>query len=97
MMAEGKPKQNEKTNEIILRPDGTPEREYWHWGDMQIVRWKFSKWPLTFPREPLWPKIDDDNHGAVEGLKYYPRYKDMSKEVRRGDTTSTRGEVEGRA
>jgi hypothetical protein len=36
MMLEGKPKQDPKTNALILKPDGTPEREYWHWGDMQV-------------------------------------------------------------
>ena len=77
MMVAGKPKQDPKTFEVLMKPDGTPEREYWHWGDMQIVRWYFSKWPLTFPREPQWPKIDDDNHGRVEGLRFYPRYRAM--------------------
>ena len=81
MMMEGKPMQKDgtMTGPIILNDDGTPKREYWHWGDMQIVRWKFSKWDHNFEREPLWPKIDDDNHGRVEGMQYYPKYKDMTK------------------
>ena len=42
---------------------------------LQLVRWFFSYWPLKFDREPLWPQIDDHNHGAVSGLQYYPAYK----------------------
>ena len=38
MMAEGKPKYT-NGGDLVLGPDGRPEREYWHWGDMQIVRW----------------------------------------------------------
>ena len=41
---------------------------------MQIVRWYFSKWPQVFEREPLWPHIDDVNHGHVVGLRNYPTY-----------------------
>lgn len=36
-MLAGKPKETGKWGQIsiIKKPDGTPEREYWHWGDMQ--------------------------------------------------------------
>ena len=48
MMVTGKPMQDPRTNEFVIAEDGvTPKREYWNWGDMQIVRWKFSKWPHT--------------------------------------------------
>jgi DNA-binding helix-hairpin-helix protein with protein kinase domain len=36
MMEEGKPRVDDRKGEIVLKPDGTPEREYWHWGDMQV-------------------------------------------------------------
>ena len=95
MMVAGKPKQDPKTFEVLMKPDGTPEREYWHWGDMQIVRWKFSKWPLTFPQEPLWPKIDDDNHGMVEGMRFYPKYVNMTDEEFAGEITDYRNRDAG--
>ena len=38
MMLEGKPKYT-SSGDLVTHHDGTPEREYWHWGDMQIVRW----------------------------------------------------------
>ena len=69
MMVEGKPKQDPKTFEVIMKPDGTPEREYWHWGDMQIVRWKFSKWAHKSEKEPLWPRVHDSRHGHAPGIK----------------------------
>jgi hypothetical protein len=68
MMAEGKPKTTNQ-GDLVLGPDGKPEREYWHWGDMQIVRWYFSKWDTKPKREPLWPRIDDVRHGAVAGQR----------------------------
>ena len=37
MMAEGKPRQDLKTNALIFKEDNvTLERDYWHWGDMQV-------------------------------------------------------------
>jgi hypothetical protein len=65
---------------IIYHPDGltVPSAPPLCPPPPQIVRWKFSQWQLTFEREPLWPQIDDLNHGHVEGLQFYPRYKGMS-------------------
>ena len=81
MMVEGKPKLtggwgHETT---VIGADGKPEREYWHWGDMQIVRWYFSRWSTQFDREPLWPELDDERHGRVAGLQYFPGYRNMNE------------------
>jgi hypothetical protein len=75
MMVVGKPAFDNKGEPTMIAGTDKQAREYWHWGDMQLVRWYFSYWRQKFDREPLWPQIDDHNHGAVAGLQYYPAYK----------------------
>jgi len=82
MMVEGKPKLNKgsDTGSFALKPDGSREVEYWHWGDMQILRWYMSKWALNPERETLWPRVDDVRHGAVPGQRFTPQFAKATEE-----------------
>jgi len=79
LMMAGKPKYT-NGGDPVLGPDGKQEVEYWHWGDMQLVRWYFSKWNLKPERETLWPRIDDIRHGAVIGQRYFPGFANWTEE-----------------
>lgn len=63
MMAEGKPK-IDKDGNVLLN-----DREYWHWGDMQLLRWMMSKWDTKPAKEALWPRVDDVRHGGAAGQR----------------------------
>jgi hypothetical protein len=82
MMEDGKPIFDPKNGGWQYRKPQQPETgvmvEYWHWGDMQIVRHLFSQWVLNAELETLWPQVDDIRHGFVPGAKLYPKYRDMS-------------------
>jgi len=93
MMATGKPSYKGGWGKDVpdLNDDGSQKYEYWHWGDMQIVRWYFSKWPQVFSREPLWPHIDDDRHGHVEGLRNFPSYANLDDAAFKAETRDSYG------
>ena len=95
---DGKPKHDygyDHGNAVMDPATGKQMREYWHWGDMQIMKWYFCRWLPKPEREVVWPRFDDVRHGAVAGQRYMPRFKDATEdEFRRHALTDPRnGEV----
>jgi hypothetical protein len=89
MMSEGKPSYT-NAGDPVMGSDGKIKREYWHWGDMQLVRWYFSKWDLKPKREALWPRIDDVRHGVVDGQRFFPGFSSATEEQFRKDARADR-------
>ena len=55
------------TGKSLFKPDGTPERQLWNFGDQEILRWLISRWD---PDEgTVWPRINDVRYGVADGLR----------------------------
>ena len=63
---------------LMNNPVPGTENDYWHWGDMQVVRYLFGKPPPPNTEQPLWPAIEDGRHGYIEGLEHLPVTADLT-------------------
>ncbi len=97
MMAEGQPSLTGNWgNETLAKgPDGKQLREVWRLSDMELVRWRFTRWSWKFSREPLFPQLHDDRHGYVSGLRFIDRYKHLNEQQFK-DATRVSGAGQGR-
>lgn len=55
----------------------------WHWGDMQIVRYLFSRPPDPAATQYLWPALEDARQGTVPGVAAYAPFDTMTPAARR--------------